>query len=69
MAINHYYGTDGPTIEAIESPQDLYEVLDTLHTMVIGSMEEAKPNVDGFMLRVLEQAMSQLMEKYEDITV
>lgn len=64
MAINHYYGTEGPTIEGIDSAQDLYEALDTLHTMVVGSMEAGK-DVDTFMTDVLEQAMRQLENKYD----
>lgn len=56
MSIDYYMGTSGPTIQ-VETPDDLAEALDILHTQVMDAFgdRESAPYLD-----ILEKAMEAL---------
>lgn len=61
MALEYYVGVPGVSVE-IESAQDLYSALDTMHTQVMDNLSEDDP-----LLRILEAAMQQIMELHPEV--
>lgn len=59
MAIKYYMNTDGPTIESIETEQELFEAIDAIHTKVMDGLSEDHPT-----LKLLSDLMDKLMEMY-----
>lgn len=62
MAIEHYVGTSGPTIEGIATEQELYEAVDVLHTLVMDGLGEDHP-----ALRLLSDLMDEIMKLYPEV--
>jgi len=58
VSIHHFYGADGPSIR-VETPEELHEALDILHSQVLDNFGDDK---SGPFLRVLEAAMRAMEE-------
>lgn len=61
MALEYYVGVPGVSVN-VETAQDLYDALNTMHTQVMENIGEDDP-----MLRILERAMEQVMEQYPEV--
>lgn len=61
MALEYYVGTEGVTVN-VETPQDLYDALNTIHTQVMDNLDENDP-----LLRILETAMEQVMDLHPEV--
>jgi hypothetical protein len=68
MAIEYYIGVDGPTITSVSSPQELYEALDVLHSLVVEEMEKAgeTPTLN-LMAKHLSDAMERMVKTFADL--
>ena len=59
MAVEHYVGTEGVTVN-IESADDLHEALDEMHTQVMDNLGENHP-----LTHTLVEFMEKIEEEYE----
>ena len=60
MSIEYYLGMEGPTI-VLESPEELYEAIDILHTQVMDNLDENQK-----LMRILEEAMDKIDQVLEE---
>lgn len=63
MSIEHFIGTEGPTIN-VESVDEIYRTIDTLHTQVMDNFPE--DDHQQSVLAKLESMMEDLITSYPD---
>lgn len=58
MSIGSYIGVPGISID-VESIEEVYEAIDSIHTQVMDNLGENDP-----MLEILENCMDEMIKKY-----